>query len=61
MPFLWVHDFILNIHIIEVGLINIFYFLFPVLTILLRAIKIINYVAFQSKYMHHKQVLEKNL
>lgn len=61
MLFLWVHDFILNIQIIEVGLINILYFLFPVLTILSTAIKIINYVAFQSEYMQHKQVVEKNL
>lgn len=57
----WVHDFILNIQIIEVGLINVSYFLFPVLTTLMRAIKIVNYVEFQSKCMQHKQVIEKNL
>lgn len=57
----WDYVFILNIQIIEVGLINISYFLFSVLTTLLRAIKIINYVAFQSKCMQHKQVIEKNL
>lgn len=56
----WVHDFILNIQIIEVGLINVSYFLFPVLTTLMRAIKIVNYVEFQSKCMQHKQVIEKN-
>lgn len=57
----WVRGFILNIQIIEVGLISISYFLFPVLTTLLRAIKNINYMNFQSKCMQHKQVIEENL
>lgn len=57
----WVHDFIPNIRVIEVELINISHFLFPVLTTLLRVIKIINYVEFQSKCMQHKQVVEEEL
>lgn len=57
----WVRGFILNIQIIEVGLISISHFLFPVLTALLRAIKNINDMNFQSKCMQHKQVIEENL
>lgn len=57
----WVHGFILNIQIIEEGLISISFFLFPVLTTLLGAIKNINGINFQSKCMQHKQVIEENL